>query len=137
MWLYDGNIDYCKGKHIILFIAAVMILLFLSIPYTAVLLFIQMLQKFSHYNLLFFVAKLVPLFDAYTGPYKIQHRYWTGLLLLIRVLLFLIYSINTLGDPMINLLATSVTMFCLFAYLSMIGGVYKIWWLNMIEWHLF
>ena len=133
VWLYDGNINYCKGKHIALFIAAVMILVFLSIPYTAALLFIQKLQKFSHYKLLLFVGKLMPLFDAYTGPYKIKHRYWTGLLLLIRVCLFLIYSINTFGDPMINLLATSVTMFCLFAYLSMIGGVYKVWWHNLIE----
>ena len=133
IWLYDGNINYCKGKHIALFIAAVMILVFLSIPYTAALLFIQQLQKCSHYKLLFFIEKLMPLFDAYTGPYKIKHRYWTGLLLLIRVCLFLIYSINTFGDPMINLLTTSVTMFGLFAYLLMIGGEYKVWWLNLIE----
>ena len=133
VWLYDGNVDYLKGKHIPLFIAAVLILVFLSIPYTAILFLIQWLQRLSNYKVLFFIGKLQPLIDAYTGPYKIKHRYWTGLLLLVRVCLYLVFSLNTLGDPMINLLATAITMFGLFAYLSMIGGIYKFWWLNLIE----
>ena len=33
VWLYDGNVDYLKGKHIPLFIAALILLIFLSIPY--------------------------------------------------------------------------------------------------------
>ena len=31
------------------------------------------------------------------------------------------------------MLAISVSMSCLFAYLSLTGGVYKQWWLNLIE----
>ena len=45
--------------------------------------------------------------------------------ILLRVCLFLIFSLNTIGDPTINLLATAIAMLCLFAYLSMVGGVYK------------
>lgn len=133
VWLYDGNIDYNQGKHIPLFIAALIFLILLSIPYTAILLCIQWLQKVSHLKLLFWVGYLFPLFDAYTGPYKMKHRYWTGFLLLIRVCLFLIFSLNTTSDPTINLLAIAITIFLLFMYLSVIGGVYKLWWLNVIE----
>ena len=133
VWLYDGNVDYLQGKHTGLFVAALLLLVLVSIPYTVSLLCIQWLQKISHYKLLFWVVKLQPLFDAYTGPYKIKHRYWTGLLLLVRVFLYLIFSINTLGDPAINLLSTVVVVTCLLAYTSLVGGVYKVLWIHFLE----
>ena len=133
VWLYDGNVDFLRGKHIPLFQVALLFLIIVSVPFTATLTCIQCLQKISHNKLLLWVVKFQPLFDAYTGPYKIKHRYWTGLLLLIRVCLFLVFSLNIFGDPIINLLAIAACMFTLFAYLSIIGGVYKLWWLNVIE----
>ena len=136
IWLYDGNIDYLKGKHIPLFIAALFLLL-VSLPYTAILIFIQHLQHWSSYRVLFWVKKLKPLFDAYTGPYKDKHRYWTGLLLLVRIALFLIFSMNTHGSADINLLAIIVTVLLLFMHLALASGVYKIWYLNAIEYSFF
>ena len=133
VWLYDGNVHFLKGKHVPLFVVALIFLVLVSIPFTAVLLCIQWLQKISHCKLFFWVIKLQPLFDAYTGPYKIKHRYWTGLLLLIRVCLFVIFSLNTLGDPIINLLTIVICTFTISAYLSIIGGIYKLWLMNLIE----
>ena len=133
VWLYDGNVDYLQGKHIPLFVAALLLLTSISIPYTATLLCIQWLQKISHYKPLFWIIKLQPFFDAYTGPYKINYRYWTGLLLLMRIFLFLIFSLNTLDDPTINLLAIAVTASCILSYIAMTGGVYKIIWVNYLE----
>ena len=126
VWLYDGNVDYLKGKHNLLFISSLFLLMFILVPYTVLLLCIQLLQRFSDRD-------LWPLFNAYTRPYKKRHYYWTGLLLLVRVCLYFVFSLNTLGTPMINLLAITVTMFCILAYFSIIGGVYKLWWLNIIE----
>ena len=40
---------------------------------------------------------------------------------------------NTSGDPAINLLAIIVVIICLFVYLAIFGGVYKIWLLNLLE----
>ena len=111
VWLYDGNVDYLQGKHTGLFVAALLLLVLVSIPYTVSLLCIQWLQKISHYKLLFWVVKLQPLFDAYTGPYKIKHRYWTGLLLLVRGFLYMIFSINTLGD-VLGMLTAIVELLC-------------------------
>ena len=133
VWLYDGNVDYLKGKHIPLFVAALFLLVFVSAPYTAVLLLIQWLQKWSFLSVFFWVRKLHPLFDAYTGPYKVKHRYWTGLLLLVRVCLFLVFSLNSLGDPTINFLAVVAMTFCLLTYVSFTGGIYKLWFLNVLE----
>ena len=129
VWLYDGNVDYLTNKHIPLFIAALLLLL-ISLPYTAILIFIQRLQRWSSYRVLFWVKKLKPLFDAYTGPYKDKHRYWTGLLLLVRIVLFLIFSVNIRESADINLLAIIVTVLLL---LALAGSVYKRWYLNVIE----
>ena len=136
IWLYDGNVDYLEGKHIPLFIAALLLLL-TFLPYTTILIFIQHLQHWSSYRVLFWIKKLKPLFDAYTGPYKDKHRYWTGLLLLVRIILFLIFSMNIHGSANTNLLAISVTVLLLFMHLAVAGGVYKKWYLNIIEYSFF
>ena len=133
IWLYDGNVDYLVGRHIPLFVVALIFLILVAAPYTVTLLCIQWLQRISHHKVLHWVVKLQPLFDAYTGPYRVKCRFWTGLLLLVRVGLFLFYSFNTFGDPAVNLLATVITIVCLLAFVSVVGGVYKKWWLNMIE----
>ena len=57
VWLYDGNVDYLKGKHVFLFIAAMLILLVLSIPYTAILFGIQWFQLRSNYKILSWINK--------------------------------------------------------------------------------
>ena len=136
VWLYDGNVDYLKGKHIPLFIAALLLLL-ISLPYTIILIFIQHLQQWSSYRVLFWVKKLKPLFDAYTGPYKDRHRYWTGLLLLVRIALFLIFSVNVSGDPAINLLVILIAVLCVLVYTSLIENIYKVWYLNALEFFSF
>ena len=88
---------------------------------------------FSHCKLFHWINKFKPLFDAYTGPYKDKHRYWTGLLLLVRIVLFIVFSTNTSGDSTINLFAVIVVVMCLFAYLAIFGGTYKNWLLNILE----
>ena len=132
VWLYDGNVDFLRGKHISLFVATLFLLILLSVPYTVSLLSIQWLQRISHYRLLFWVHRLMPLFDAYTGPYKHQHRCWTGLLLLARVLFLTVFTLNIDNDPSINLLAITVITFSLQMYLSFVG-VYKNWLNNVLE----
>ena len=75
----------------------------------------------------------MPLFDAYTGPYKAKHRYWTGLLFLVRVLLLPIFSTNFTNNPAINLLAVIVMSSIILTYLSFAGGIYKSTLNNILE----
>ena len=120
------------GRHIPLGIATLLLLILLSIPYTFSLVSIQWIQKFSHYCLLFWVHRFMPLFDAYTGPYKHKHRYWTGVLLLVRVIILMIFTLNQTNNPAINLITIQVMSFALATYASVVG-VYKNWSYNILE----
>ena len=124
VWLYDGNVDYLKGKHIPLFLAT-MLLQILLIVYPLSLVSIQWLVKISHYRAMSWVQKLKPFFDAYTGPCKADHCYWTGLLLIVRIILLLIFTLKQNYSPIHNLLAITVVSVGLLTYLAMIKGVYK------------
>ena len=132
VWLYDGNVKYLEGKHIPLFIASFLLLILLSVFYTLPLVVIQWLQKFSHYRILCWINRLMPLLDAYTGPYKFKHRYWTGSLLLVRVVFLIIFSFNISNNPAVNLLTIAVVTFTLLVYISFVQ-VYKSWVHNALE----
>ena len=131
VWLYDGNIRYLSGKHIPLFTAAVVCLIFLFLPYTMLLIFSQWLQANSIFSWIN-GRNLRPFLDAYHAPYNNKHRYWTGLMLLIRFVLFLISAVNALGDPSINLLAT-ITIAILTLPTILGAGIYKTWCLSLLE----
>lgn len=126
VWLYDGNVEYLEGKHVALFVAILLITCTLTVPYTVFLLFVHIFQSKSNYIIFkFWVPKMLPLIDAHTGPYLPKHRYWTGILLVLRVALILVFSVNILGDPAINLLAIVITVLCLFIYLTLFGSMYR------------
>ena len=135
VWLYDANIDYLSGKHIPLFLVAVLVFLFLFLPYTLLLLFGQWLQAISHLRLFSWVnsARLKPFMDSYHAPYKAKHRYWPGLLLVLRFVLLLVFALNPQQDPNINLLAIQVGTGILIVWAWVSGGVYKNWCLDTLE----
>lgn len=94
VWSVDGNVDYLNFKHALLMGFSVLILLGILI-YTFVILTGQWLQaysgkicKSSTCNLMF---RLQPFLDAYTGPYKEKHRYWPGILLVLRIFMTFIF----------------------------------------------
>ena len=93
VWLYDGNIRYFEGKHMILFIAAMATSLFFLFPYTLALTLIPVIDKYSDHNRLFNwlhqkANLLKPMNDAYYAPYKGVWRSWLGVRLW---LLFILY----------------------------------------------
>ena len=135
VWLRDGSVPYLEGAHIPLFIFAVIIVV-LGLIYTSLLLFWQCLAKFSNKALFLWVknTKLTSLIDAYHAPYTARNRYWTGLLLLARVILYLTAAINVSGEPNVNLLAILLVIGCillLHAYSGM--SIYKKQILNISE----
>ena len=135
VWLYDANNDYLSGKHIPLFIVAALVFLFLFLPYTLLLLFGQWLQALSHLRLFSWVnsARLKPFMDTYHAPYKAKHRYWPGLLLVLRFVLLLVFALNPQQDPKVNLLVILVGTGILQLWAWVSGGVYKNWCINALE----
>ena len=74
--------------------------------------------------------------DTYHTPHTAKHRYWTGLLLLARVILYLIsaFSASVYADPHIPLLATITVMCCLLLFKTvMMIKVYRNWLLNAMD----
>ena len=133
VWLIDGNVEFFKGRHIPLVLVIVIFILF-SLPYTLILLMIQFLYKISHYRIMFWVQRLKPFFDAYTGPYRANHRYWTGLLLITRISLLITFSVNQHNNLSTNLLAIITVSVLLLGLLSSAhSGVYESTLNNILE----
>ena len=136
VWLYDANLDYLSATHIPLFIVAMLIFLFLFLPYTLLLFFGQWLQAISHLKLFSWVNKLKPFMDSYHAPYKAKHRYWPGLLLVLRFVFFLVLAIEFSPQQdrtNINLLSILVVAGILQLWAWISGGVYRNWCLDALE----
>ena len=133
VWINDANVPL--AKYIPLVLVALVFFLFLFLPYTLLLLLGQWLQPKSHYCYLSWVRnpKLKAILDTYHAPYQPKHRYWIGLLLLLRCALFLVFAFNVSGDNSINLLVISSATFGILGWFTLSGVVYKSWYLNALE----
>ena len=133
VWVQDANVP--SWKYCLLMVAALLFLLFLFLPYTLFLFLGQWLQSKSHLRLLYCLRNpnLKAILDSYHAPYKLRYRYWTGLMLLLRCGLFLVFSFNITGNVSINLLAICSTAFGIFVTFEVFGKVYKSQWLNILE----
>ena len=124
VWYLDGNLTYCHSPHIYLFIVAIAMLVFLWLPYTLLLLFIQPLRRMSHLRPLKWINKLAPVFDAHFAPLKDKHQYWFGTMLLIRGILLIILTATSAANPEMNILILLVTISVL-AIRSSVNNIYK------------
>ena len=111
VWLMDGNVPFLSGKHAALFSMALLTVLLYLLPLTLLTLLAPLLPARTHHPLLRWVVRIKPLLDAYQGPYKDKYRYWTGVMLTMRLVLFTVFAANTLGDPKINLFSITLTVF--------------------------
>ena len=126
LWLIDGNIRFLDVPHIFIFLVALIAVVVNILPFTSLALLAPYLQAKSNFRVLrCWVNKMKPLLDAYQGPYKDKFRFWTGFLLVVRVVLFITFASNVLGDPRVNLLAISISLLLLYTILWNTGQVYK------------
>ena len=80
--------------------------------------------------------KLHHFFEPYHAPYTTKYGYWTGLLLLVRVLIYLISALKYQFDPNIPVeqLSTIIAISALLLFKGVIATrVYKNWLLDVIE----
>ena len=132
VWYLDGNLRYCQHPHVYLFIAAMATLVFLWLPYTLLLLFIQPLRRVSHLRTLKWINKLAPVYDAYFSPLKDKHQYWFGTMLLVRGMLLVILTATSAANPELNVFMLFLcTIFLLFFIAA--KNVYKRMAVRVIE----
>ena len=129
VWKFDGNLTYFKGKHSILALTAVCVIIFLLLPYVFLLTFGYRLQAYSDRRGFRWFNKLTPLLDAYYAPYNKNTRYWTGLMLMVRIGLFISYVV--IGSS--NLAVVS----CVFMAISILSWfarpIYTTKYLDVLE----
>ncbi len=120
VWSIDGNLTYFGFPHILLFLAGLVVLLFLWLPYTLLLLLMQWLRRASHLRLLSWMMRYHPVYDAYFAPLKHKHHYWFGVLLLARGLLLVTFA-STFGiSGSVNLLLLLVLAVTLLLYMTLV-----------------
>ena len=132
VWYLDGNLRYCQHPHIYLFITATATLVFLWLPYTLLLLFIQPLRRVSHLRPLKWINKLAPVYDAYFSPLKDKHRYWFGTLLLVRGILLVLLTVTSVAHLELNVLILLLFITSLLFFIS-IKNVYKRMTVRLLE----
>ena len=139
VWSLDGNIEYLTGKHIPLFLIALLALLVIFLPFTLFLFLAQWIQTLQgklelEWKIFSWLSKpsVKAFLDAYYAPYADKHRYWTGLLLLIRCILYFVFSTATENSASLLAICTVITgLITLFALLK--GEIYKKWYLGAHE----
>lgn len=126
VWLYDSNVKYLHGKHIPLFVVGLILSILVILPFTFLLLFGQWVVKIlARYNS-WLENHLKNILDIYHNPYDENHHYWPGLLLIIRLALFIVFGAYAFTDYGENLLVISAAAFGLLAWPWIsVGQVYK------------
>ena len=112
VWNVDGNIDYLGGKHVALFTVSLLFLI-TGLVYTGLVFSSQWLQRHSGKcckSTRDPVVRLKPLIDAYTGPFKDKYRFWTGLCLIVRLILTVAFSFTTTLQSKLNSYIIVVTI---------------------------
>ena len=94
IWYLDGNLLYGRYPHIFLLLVAIATFMLVYMPYTVVMFFIQRLRRFSHLRPLKWISKFNPVFDAHLAPLKDKHQYWFGVLLILRGMLLVIFTLT-------------------------------------------
>ena len=135
VWLYDGNVPFLEGKHSLMFGFAVMVLLFMVLPYTLLLLCGQCILLKSNWRIFCWInnSKVKAFLDSYHGPYRVKHRYWPGLLLLVRVILLPPVAFAHSYDGSVNLIAISTVVTAILTWAWMAGGIHENRWLDVLE----
>ena len=123
VWLPDGNVKYFQGKHIPLALVALFIII-LGLPYTILLLLWQWIVRVPRWKIFIWTrnAKLSTFITTYNVPQSSKYRYWTGLLLLVRVVLYVTASVTVSTNAQTLPLITGVLIGILFC----IKGAFRV-----------
>ena len=132
-WILDGNIAYFDGRsHLWLFLISLFFIIF-TLPFSFSLLCLKFVHSLSNYCRVFsWIDKLKPFFDTYTGPYKDKARFWTGLLLLVRIFLLVVHAVDFSDITLLYRIVMTIC-FVLISIMVTLNGVYKYHYLNVLE----
>eukprot|EP00731_Ephydatia_muelleri_P030567 Em0022g81a len=130
VWQYDGNIDYLGAKHLPLFLFGLLVTTVFVIPYSILFFLAPCSQARSHWSCLHWVNKLKPFLDSYQAPFKDRYRIWPGVLLFVRLPLYVIFIISS--NTSVKML-TTIVFLQLYLCIAVGLSVYKSWSVLLTE----
>ena len=134
VWSYDGNVNFLTGKYTALFSVALFFLIIIFLPYTLLLTFGQFLRSMRKFKCLKKILRsiaFISIMDAYHAPFKKKHRYWVGLLLFTRCILFAAFLNSSFESNMLAIIL--VTFALLVARAPIFNDTYSSYVVNILE----
>ena len=101
VWAVDANIPLFGLKYTVLFIVCLILLITLLL-FNGILCFTKTAMKLRLVN------HFKPLIDAYQGPYKFKHYYWTGLQLVMRAVFFGLSALDRNIDLTVGIILLTI-----------------------------
>ena len=134
LWLKDANVPYLQTRHLALTAVTTLVLIFFFLPYTLLLMFGFKLYNLSGRKSCYLINNIKPLLDSYYAPYRINARYWTGLLLLVRCALYVVFLMSSINKNK-NLFAVVITFTTLLCGIGVLysGKIYENYYINVVE----
>ena len=134
VWRPNAIVKYLQGKHIALFITA-LVLLAICLVYSTLLFCWQWLLCLPSWRILNWTKnpKLQAFIETYHAPYIKKHGYWTGMLLFVRTVLYLITAFNVLNFPQVTLASIIFIVGFVLSIKGFIGRLYQKWSIDILE----
>ena len=122
VWLPDASVKYFQGKHIPLVLVALLIAL-LGLPYTILLFLWQWIVRAPKWKVFKWTrsTKFNSFISVHQVPFNPKYRFWTGLVLLVRVVLYITASLTLSSNPQTVLLTTIILVGSLILLKGIIG----------------
>jgi hypothetical protein len=133
-WLPQADVKFLYGMHLALFVVAVLILL-VGLVYTVLLLSWQFLLRLPRWRIFKWSRnpRIQIFVETYNTPYTPRYRYWTGLLLIGRIVLYLVAAANISNSPTIALTAVTFIVCCIIGLRAIGSSLYRKWPLDVFE----
>ena len=136
VWSLDGNVEYgVTPGHIVLMVVALLFMLLFWLPFTLTLLLVPFLKAKSDYRPLRWINTFKPFFDTFYGPFKDEqeHQVWTGILLICRIVILIVFTSTSTSDPYSNVRIMSIIATLLLLYTAIVRHHYKHWFASVLE----
>ena len=134
VWRPDGNVPYFQGKHIPLVLIGLLVIL-IGLPYTIFLFLWQWIVRAPKWKVFEWTrkSKLNVFIATYHVPHHSKYRYWTGLLLIVRIVVYITASVTVSTSPEIFPLITGFLVGGLIFFNGIFGlRVYKNKFVNVV-----
>ena len=129
VWSVDGNIEYSSGKHLVLLVFSCGIL-FVELAYLSLVMCGPLLEKYQSS----IGAKIIkPLLDAYQQPYKNNYQFWTGVSLLMRLVITVTFTFTSGQYSVLNAYIITTTVVGILTFWSFTKGIYKTSYISILE----